>query len=658
MEDARPHATTTVPHQAEHLAVTMLILLYGIVVVRTAWVMDDAYIAFRCVDNAIHGLGLRWNTFERVEAFTNPLWTLVMCVFALATREVFYTGLVLQIGISIAAVWLVTRSARTPIVAAGCVATLTLSKAFVDYSTSGLENPLSHLLVASFATLYLRADDRSAASLRRMTLVGSLALVNRLDLVWLLLPCLFERATSVWTASRTDAARRTALHALVVGGLPLAAWELFSFFYYGAWIPNSALAKLNAHVPRTLLLWHGWSLVRDSLLTDPLTLLFIVAGASFARGGGCRRARTLAVGVVLTLAYVVWVGGDHMSGRFFTVPLLAAVMLLARAETGASPAFYGAVAATGLATAWMAGFATLNDQYASLRPAVVHDIEDYRREWQPTTGLLSRGLFSRGPDNDWINAGKAAREHPHEVPTWGGIGFAGYYAGPGVRPVDKYGLSDALLARLPIPDGQHEAYFKAGHFARAVPDGYMETVRDGHNQIRHPSLARYYDKLSFVTQGPLWSGRRLLEAIELGLGRYDSLLDEYVAFQDQKPIGATLLPPALEAQAGDAMRDCPSWWHPCAPAGAAFTRTGLRVTLGLLSHAHGVEVELTRAPYVVVFWRDDAELWRAPFGPRADLRGTVDVDPAVSARGFDAVSFLPASKDDYSRSLTYFQLTP
>ncbi len=113
----------------------MLILVYAVVVIRTAWVMDDAYISFRCVDNAIHGYGLRWNTFERVEAFTNPLWTLVMCAFSLATREIFYTGLALQIAISTAAVWLVARSARAPVVACGCVATLSLSKAFVDYST-------------------------------------------------------------------------------------------------------------------------------------------------------------------------------------------------------------------------------------------------------------------------------------------------------------------------------------------------------------------------------------------------------------------------------------------------------------------------------------------------------------------------------------------
>ena len=44
----------------------------------TAWLCDDAYITFRVVDNLPGGFGLRWNTFERVQAYTNPLWMLLV----------------------------------------------------------------------------------------------------------------------------------------------------------------------------------------------------------------------------------------------------------------------------------------------------------------------------------------------------------------------------------------------------------------------------------------------------------------------------------------------------------------------------------------------------------------------------------------------------
>jgi hypothetical protein len=198
---------------------------------------------------------------------------------------------------------------------------------------------------------------------------------------------------------------------------------------------------------------------------------------------------------------------------------------------------------------------------------------------------------------------------------------------------------------------------------RSVPvpdsgDASPETIRDRRNRIRHPALAAYYSKLALVTQGPLWSARRIIEAIRLSLGGYDSLLDDYVAFQDQKPIEANTLLPVLPKQEGSPMRDCPSWWRPCAPAGAAFTKTGLRVTLSAPSHASHIEVELTRARYVAVFWRDDVELSRQTVGPWCDERSIVEVDHGTRARGFDAVSFLPVSAEDHTRSLTYFLPTP
>jgi arabinofuranosyltransferase len=638
------------------LAVAVLLVVYAVVVVRTAWVMDDAYISFRSVDNAIHGFGLRWNTFERVDAFTNPLWTLMMCAFSLFTREVFYTGLGLQITLSIVAAYVVARTARSTFAACASVAALTLSKAFVDYSTSGLENPLSHLLVALFAALYLGSSDASPRALGRLTGIASLALVNRLDLIWLLLPCLTERAVAAWRTAPSRDARRAILVALAAGMLPLIGWELFSFFYYGAWIPNSALAKLTSHVSRRTLLWDGASLVRDSLVVDPLTLVGVAAGVLFGVFHGSSRDRVLAGGVAATLAYVVWVGGDHMSGRFFSVSFLVAVVLLGRRPSEPSRAVGGTVVFAGLAAAWMAGLPTLNDQAVSQRPACDNDIEDYQREWHPKTGLLTRGLFARGPTDDWVDLGKAAREHPKVVPVWGGIGLAGYYSGPAVRVLDQYGLSDPLLARLPIPDAKHEAYFKVGHFMRSVPDGYVETIRDGRNQIRHHALKAYYDKLALVTQGPLWSWRRLVEAFKLNLGAYDSLLAEYTAYTDQKPIDVTDLPPATEKHDGNPMRDCPSWWRPCAESGVAFTPTGVRVKLGRASHAARIEADLTPGEYDAVFWRDETEIVRTGIEGKFGERTTVEVDPVAARIGFDAVSFLPRKAGDDARLLTYFEL--
>ena len=69
-----------------------------------AWVVDDAYITFRSVDNWIAGRGLTWNPGERVQVFTHPLWMLLVAAAYAVTREFFYTSLALSFVASASAV--------------------------------------------------------------------------------------------------------------------------------------------------------------------------------------------------------------------------------------------------------------------------------------------------------------------------------------------------------------------------------------------------------------------------------------------------------------------------------------------------------------------------------------------------------------------------
>ena len=42
---------------SRRLIIALAVLVLGIVILRTAWVCDDAYISFRTVDNFVHGHG-------------------------------------------------------------------------------------------------------------------------------------------------------------------------------------------------------------------------------------------------------------------------------------------------------------------------------------------------------------------------------------------------------------------------------------------------------------------------------------------------------------------------------------------------------------------------------------------------------------------------
>ncbi|MEE8405506.1 MAG: hypothetical protein V3S17_08950, partial [candidate division Zixibacteria bacterium] len=85
----------------DKIAVTFLILLFAAVALRTAWLCDDAFISFRVVDNFVNGYGLVWNTGERVQVFTNPLWVLVISFLYYFTSEFYFTSIFLSILLTI-----------------------------------------------------------------------------------------------------------------------------------------------------------------------------------------------------------------------------------------------------------------------------------------------------------------------------------------------------------------------------------------------------------------------------------------------------------------------------------------------------------------------------------------------------------------------------
>ena len=99
----------------------------------------------------VAGQGARFNAVERVQAYTHPLWMLVLAAAYAITREAWLTAMAVGAAFSAASVLVM---ARGRVGSAGLVAALAMlvaSKAWVDFATSGLENPLLALLLALFA---------------------------------------------------------------------------------------------------------------------------------------------------------------------------------------------------------------------------------------------------------------------------------------------------------------------------------------------------------------------------------------------------------------------------------------------------------------------------------------------------------------------------
>ena len=84
-----------------HIITVFFIVFFTVIVLRSAWLSDDAYITFRTVDNFINGYGLRWNIAERVQSYTNPLWMFCVSLIYYFTREIYYSVLTLSVVVSL-----------------------------------------------------------------------------------------------------------------------------------------------------------------------------------------------------------------------------------------------------------------------------------------------------------------------------------------------------------------------------------------------------------------------------------------------------------------------------------------------------------------------------------------------------------------------------
>ena len=127
--------------RAAYLPVVAAICLFTLLVLRTAWISDDACITFRTIENFLGGDGLRWNVDERVQVYTHPLWLFLLTACRVVTGELSLTTITVSTILSVATVLILAgRLAVAALPALVGVMALALSKAFTDFSTSGLEN--------------------------------------------------------------------------------------------------------------------------------------------------------------------------------------------------------------------------------------------------------------------------------------------------------------------------------------------------------------------------------------------------------------------------------------------------------------------------------------------------------------------------------------
>ena len=299
-----------------------------------SYVADDAAISLTYARNLAHGHGLVLVPGDApVEGYSNPLWVLLLTIGATAggaDRPEWLLkglGLVFAAGTVLLSVRLTARAYGPPSPEIVWIAPVLIatSTPFAFWSVAGLENPLYACLLCLSAFLYLGELDspgRSPAS-SAVALVA-VALTRPEGVAF----------GAVFLAHRLIVrARRTAAWALVfIGGY--AAFLLWRYWYFSAWLPNTFYAKVADRHVGSLLAYvlSADDPGREYLVGFSAVFLALLA---FATAGLLSRARWKASLLFVAIAaaqalFVLYAGGDWWPGDRFLTPVIPIMAVLAQ----------------------------------------------------------------------------------------------------------------------------------------------------------------------------------------------------------------------------------------------------------------------------------------------------------------------------------------
>lgn len=492
--------------------IKLFFIYYLILVFKTAWISDDAYITFRVADNFVNGYGLRWNTEERVQVFTNTLFLFAFIPFYFIFRDVYFVSLFLNILFAVATILLLKKITTSKEKFLVLIAGFCFSKAYIDFSTSGLENSLTFFLFALFLYVYYKFKDANKKGLY-ISLIFSGLFLNRPDAILIILPMI------LFMLFRGKLSYKFVFYGLT----PLFVWEIFSIIYYGFPLPNTFYAKLNTGIRQSDLIKQGGLYFLNSLLIDPITLFVIFSALILNLISLLNKEKNIfsfiSIGIILYLLYVLYIGGDFMSGRFFACCIPFSLFALSNLIKGQKIVFV---------FLFFFIFLYLNSPFYSIYNFNVENkiIAEYpvqiiseREFYYPVTGLLN--VLAKGKkvidESGYAKDAKRIRNSNKQQRQTGmsiAIGILGFYAGPEVYIIDQASIADAFTARLPVSQR-----WRIGHFAREWPEGYEKTLRHGVNLIKEKKLSEFYDKISLITKGKIFDRERFKAILEVNFGK-------------------------------------------------------------------------------------------------------------------------------------------
>lgn len=402
--------------------------LIGHCLVLARYTVDDAFISFRYARNLVEGHGLVFNPGERVEGYTNFLWTIVHALGLRWGADPELMAKVLGMVSAVATVGLIALlgrawgQPRTPLAAFGCVLWASAGAVAVT-AVNGLETQAFAGLLTLGVLLYAGAEPspRRAAGAVAALAVATLVRPDG----WLVLAVTIVH----YYAARR---RRASLVPLVVAAAVACPHLLWRFSYYGSFVPNTLGAKTGGGL---LQLARGADYVKNFINEYGKPAFYLIAALPFLRAPlGWARSHALAVGAVF-VAYVVAAGGDWIPHYRFLVPLMP---ILAVALQDGLLGLRSLLPQSGRRR-WIPSAV-----FWCLLGIIIFDIANQTRYLK-----LHTDMWADGYHHAHRRVGQWLRDHadPSATVALMDIGMIGYTSG--IRVIDITGLTDPHVAAAP-----------------------------------------------------------------------------------------------------------------------------------------------------------------------------------------------------------------
>jgi hypothetical protein len=296
------------------------------------WGHDDAYISYRYARNLVDGHGLVFNPGERVEGYSNFLYTCLIALGLLIVPSdfVYFWSLAINVLFIVAALLVYHAWAHKRLGALrGALATLLFASCPLvwDYTASGLETALVVLLqVVVWATVWRAAwDDGRGTGV--LCAASVLLVLTRADgFITPLIAATYLAFVGRW---------RAAACCLGVTAGITAAHVVGRWAYYGYPLPNTYYAKVSGALSARMV--YAWEQFKTIGIDQGFLPYAVVApgacvGACWAR---LARGTPLRKGVpweaVLAfgwLCYWFYVGGDILGMRFLLILIPLGVFII------------------------------------------------------------------------------------------------------------------------------------------------------------------------------------------------------------------------------------------------------------------------------------------------------------------------------------------